>query len=112
MNVQVKRKAQHTNQLQARHLQERILKVTTARISAINKAPKRKEPAEVKRARRIAEAWDRHESNLRDALYKRERARINSAASIVREVVLFGTPTEALHAVNEFERQFGVAAQP
>lgn len=94
------------NQLQRKHLQERISKATRARSNLAAERAEENAPANIKRAKaqiarleKIVREWDRKS-------YERVRARqreIEAEGRRANEAVLFKDPEVALRAVQKFE---------
>lgn len=93
------RESKKLNIYQRRYLQDRISGLRYAG----NGFTEPKAPAEVKRCRRVVDAWDRHVSKLRQS-YEAARKRKHSEAI---KALNFGTPAEALAAVEAFEKYVG-----
>jgi hypothetical protein len=88
------RESKKLNIYQRRYLQERI---DGLRYKGDFEEPK--EPAAVKQARKVVDGWDRHVTSLKRA-YERKRGEKFAEA---RKLLNFGTPAEALAAVEALE---------
>lgn len=82
------------NQYQRRYLQEELRE---HRYSGSFDEPK--EPAAVKQARKVVEGWDKHVSALRRSYDAARSKKRNEALKMLN----FGTPEEALAAVEAFK---------
>lgn len=87
------------NSEQKRHLRERIN--TAARWHLYEAKPRQKEPAEVKRARTVLNAFN----NKQNRVSTSHRSAVKKAEEKARQVVLFGSVEEALAAVAMFEKR-------
>lgn len=91
------------NQIQRRYLQDRLA-VAARRKDTDDKMPV---PANIAAAEKLRERADKALRVWHSAKYKREQrnaARVREAQDKVRQVILFGTPDEALAAVEAFEK--------
>ncbi len=79
-------------------IQPATVLLAAARCKRDHKEPA--EPPQVKAARKVITAWDR--ANWQAA--SERRSRIEKAQAHARERILFGTPEEALAAVQAFEK--------
>lgn len=85
---------------QAKTLQGRIAAVRSTLICAATSAVgKQVEPLAVRDARKLVERHERNVRRLRDAATDKARAEIRK----VEDLVLFGHPVAALHAVDALE---------
>lgn len=101
----MKKKSRVTNQLQARHLSERIgAKQRKARAEIYELEKKRKEPPAVRQARAMVKQWDDSEYKSKRQIIDRSMLKLDAAANKTREQILFAEPADALKAVQEFER--------
>lgn len=99
------------------HLTARIGEVLRANLKAIprgsweepNPWDKENEPAEVKKARRVLDAWDekkRGHSERNRKAQDRVEAPWKKEAGKVTTTVLFGTPEAGLAAVEAYEKKY------
>lgn len=91
------------NQTQRKYLQDRVSKANSNRRQRPDR--KKNEPANIKSARKLIGAYEA----ARWAVESRTRSKIETAKSAVQEKILFGTPEEALAAVQEFEKLCAVS---
>lgn len=95
---------QQTNQLQARHLSDRVSdKYRELQREIYKLGSDRKEPPTIKQARRMVKAWDQRETNLKNEVQRRADTELRNAAKVLRERILFAAPKDALTAVQQFE---------
>ena len=95
------KEAKKLNVYQRRYLQERM---SGLRYSG-NGFTEPKAPAEVTRCRRIVAGWDRHVSKLRQSYEGARKRRYSETIKALN----FGTPEEALAAVEAFEKSVGAS---
>src|SRR5258708_3207466 len=100
-----KLKTRITNQLQARHLTQRLndkQRLMRNEIYALVKD--RKAPAAINQAREMVKRWDKSEYNFKQLVQRQAMKKLDDAAKRAQEQILFAAPADALKAVQEFER--------
>lgn len=98
MNAKLKELPQvpRSNQFQRKYLEERLYKAAQAKRGPEDRKP----PPNIVAAQKLIRRWE-HEGY---AAASKARQRVSSARAVVREKILFGTPEEALAAVQRFEK--------
>lgn len=94
-----------SNQMQARYLKTRMEQAGREHNTAIYKLGNVAEPARVREAKQIIKDYDRRVSNAQHTLRQRLRNRMQKDSAAVYRAILFGTPQEAIAAVEKFEKR-------
>jgi hypothetical protein len=94
-----------SNQMQARYLKNLLEQAGRDHNSAIYELGKVAKPARVLEAERILKDYERRVSNAQHKLRQRLREKMQKDSAAVYKVILFGTPQEALAAVESFSKR-------
>lgn len=93
------------NQHQMRYLKERLNAAVRAHGSAIHELGRVPDPAPVRAARALLKDYDSRVYKAERALQEKARNAMQRESSKVLRTILFGTPQEALAAVERFEKR-------
>lgn len=93
------------NQHQMRYLKERLTAAIRAHRSEIHDLGRVPDPAPVRAARALLKDYDNRVYKAQRALQQKARNAMERESSKVLRTLLFGTPQEALAAVERFEKR-------
>lgn len=101
----MKEKKQVCNQLQARHLRDRVQIAQSKHRTAIYDGAQRKDPPNIAAARALVKKFDNERYRAEQKATESRMARMKADAEKAQQAVLFELPTAALKIVEAFEQR-------